>query len=202
MLVCGIDIGIKNLAVCVTESATNSIVYLKRIDLFDGNRPEPKQIIYCAEQYFRANDIFKSVRLCIIENQMQQTMHKVAYALEALFAQFCRAHSVHPVKIKNHFGTRKLKGYKQNKNAAVEWIRANLVGANLALFNEVDGKNDDVSRIMRGVTALSNILFINKKTTQVADSIMLAQYGIEHYNVLIRPPEFKELKKTKKRKRK
>ena len=158
MLVCGIDVGIKNLAVCIRERETGEIVYLERIDLFDGKRTEPKHIIYCAEQYFRANNIFKSVCLCIIENQMQQTMHKVAYALEALFAQFCRAHSVHPVKIKNHFGTRKLKGYKQNKNAAVEWVRSNLVGANLALFNEVDGKNDDVSRIMKGVTFLHSYI--------------------------------------------
>ena len=145
MLVCGIDIGIKNLAVCVMNKDTNTIEYLERIDLFNGKRSDAKHIIYCVEQYFRANDIFKKVLLCVIENQMRASMHKVAYSLEALFAQYGRAHSVHPVKIKNHFGTRECKGYKNNKNVAVNWVRANLVGANLDTFNAVDGKNDDAS---------------------------------------------------------
>jgi len=107
---------------------------------------------------------FSKVKLFVIESQMMRAMYRVQFGLEGILSQHGRVVPIHPTTVKCHFGTR-AGTYKGNKNAAVDYVRANLKGINLRRFNGyVGGLN---------------------KADDAADAVLLAMYAAQHAAALL-----------------
>lgn len=209
---CGIDPGIANLAICIVQddpfevssrrlrarpcratNATNArtqIVYLQKINVFQGPGGEyykfdNKAIVHMLQKYVQDNAAayFSKVKLFVVENQMTRAMFRVQFGLEGILSHYGRVVPVHPTTVKCHFGTR-TGTYKGNKNAAVQYVRANLKGINLRRFNGyVQGLN---------------------KADDAADAVLLAMYAAQNADDLmplqLRPWSPKAPPKRKRRK--
>lgn len=149
------------------------------------NPAQSKLIIHMLAQYVEANAAayFSKVKLFVIENQMMRAMFRVQFGLEGILAQHGRVVPVHPTTVKTYFGTR-AGSYKGNKNAAVDYVRANLKGVNLRRFNGY----------ARGLN----------KADDAADAVLLAMYAARHaaelLPVQLQPWSPKKPKKKRKRK--
>jgi hypothetical protein len=184
----GCDPGTKNLGIAIIDSDTLEIVYLNCVNLFlDDNGTEiefdQKLVGYFLERFVKKNKhIFSKVKLFCVENQIMVRMQRVGFGAEALFSQYGRAVTVHPSSVKAHFGTRKGE-YAQNKRAAVAWCNNNLEGENLVRFREFERKG--------------------LKTDDVADAVMLARFGIDRQEELLKIVlKEKGIKQKKKKRRK
>ncbi len=170
MYFCGIDPGIANMAVCIIKDDPFEIVYLRKINLFAHEERyykfDTKLIGVMLGKYLTANEkeYFSKVTLFTIENQMARAFFKVQFALEGMLIKYGRAVSVHPSTVKAYFGTR-MKDYKKNKEAAVQYCLDNLEGVNKARF-----------------LAFANA---TAKADDAADALLLAMYGMHHKDELM-----------------
>lgn len=187
MRFCGIDPGFKNLGICIADDEPFSIVFLDKVNIYrvDGveYKYDPKFAIPLLKKYIERNEeLFRSVDVFVIENQMARSMYRVQYGLEGMLQSYGFATCVHPSTVKAYFKTSK-KEYLKNKNAAVRYCESRLEKSETQKFK----------KFTRGM-----------KADDVADAIMLCQYASENRANLTEATmvTIDEMKRKKPRKRK
>lgn len=186
MRFCGIDPGFKNLGICIADGDPFNIVFLDKVNLYrvDGvdYKYDPKFAIPLLNEYIKRNkELFESVDMFVIENQMSRAMYRVQYGLEGLLQSYGFATCVHPATVKAFFSTAK-KEYNKNKQAAVRYCESELGTSNITKFK----------KFTRGM-----------KADDVADAIMLCQYAYENHTKIMNCSmvSLDDLRKRKSRKR-
>ena len=147
--VIAIDVGIKNLAVCVFGFTTSRVCHWDNISLVpNGGRYIPANNV----QYVRAfcqrlDHYFSNCIQLLVERQMRCNMRIVEAVLQTLFFEKCLVICARNVKA--HYGL-STKNYRSNKQKAIEWA-AQFIAMNPDVFEKQVkerfgvGKQDDLA---------------------------------------------------------
>ena len=152
-LVVAIDVGIKNLAICVYDFLTNKVVHWDNVSLVPNGRYIPAlNVQYVRNFVYRYNEIFANAAVIIIERQMRCNMRIIEAVLQCMFFEKCVVVNARCVKLHYNLGTR---NYKANKAKAVEWVHTYIdnnpdvfaTGADHPIANRFKqgGKQDDLA---------------------------------------------------------
>lgn len=120
MRVFAVDVGIRNLAFCVTDAGR--LVAWQNVGLADDYKPS-ENVRYVMQFCKEHQDLLESSDMLVIERQMRVNMRIIESVLHALYYDKCTV--VHARTVKARFGLCK-RNYRQNKLAAVECVEAML----------------------------------------------------------------------------
>ena len=158
-----IDVGIKNLGLCVFDFVTSKVVHWDCVTLVPNGRYLPhNNVEYVRNFTKRYAHYFTSAHKVLIERQIRCNMRIVEACLQTMYYDHCIVISARSVKLHYDLST---KNYRMNKQRAVEWAQE-FITANPQAFD---------------VTARENW---KQKTKQddLADSLLLVLYYLETYS--------------------
>lgn len=161
--VIAIDVGIKNLGLCVFDFATAKFVFWDNVSLVPNGRYIPaNNVQYVRDFIARYQSLFQEASHILIERQMRCNMRIVEAVVQTLFFDICTV--ISPRSVKAHYGLG-MKNYRLNKQRAVEWAEK-FVASNAQAF-------------VHGVT----VPFEEKrKKDDLADSLLLVTYYLDTYS--------------------
>ena len=161
--VVAIDVGIKNLGLCVFDFATAKFVFWENVTLTPNGRYMPcHNVQYVREFVDRYRGFFDEAAYVLVERQMRCNMRIVESILQTMFYDNCIIINARSVKAHYNLGT---KNYRLNKQRAVQWAEE-FVRNNAAAF--VHGVSDSFER--------------KNKKDDLADSLLLVTYYIDTYS--------------------
>ena len=161
-LLVAIDVGIKNLAICVYNLLTNTVVHWDNVSLVPNGRYSPAlNVQYVRDFVAKQQPVFALASVVLVERQMRCNMRIIEAVLHSMFFEKCVILSPRCVKAHYALCTR---NYRANKAAAVEWAKT-FIGANPGCFDE-------------GVAAR----FECGKQDDLADSLLLVLYYLDTYS--------------------
>ena len=158
-----IDVGIKNLGMCVYDFSTNKFIFWSNLSLVQNGRYMPADNVrYVREFLTRYESLFSNAAHILIERQMRCNMRIVESVIQALFYDRCTV--ITPRSIKAHYkiGTR---NYRQNKERAVEWVEE-FVATNPQAF----------------APGVADAFLHDKKRDDLADSLLMIAYYLDTYS--------------------
>lgn len=158
-----IDVGIKNLGICVFDFCSSKVVEWDVVSLVPQGRYVPmNNVNYVRAFVQRYEQFFESAEKVIVERQIRCNMRIVEAILQTMFYNKCLIISARSIKAHYDLGT---KNYRANKQKAVEWV-SQFVKANPIAFDE------------------ALIAKFKKKTKQddLADSLLLVLYYLDTYS--------------------
>lgn len=162
-LVIAIDVGIKNLGLCVFDFATQQVVYWDNVTLVPGGRYLPAENVQYVRQFLnKYQGFFANAFAVLIERQMRANMRIIESLLH--YSTFDRCHIINARSVKMHYGL-STKNYRGNKAKAVEWALG-FCAANPTAFAE--GLNERFQR--------------SKKQDDLADSLLLTMYYLDTFS--------------------
>tara|TARA_B100000212_G_C27363719_1_gene529366 strand:- start:404 stop:970 length:567 start_codon:yes stop_codon:yes gene_type:complete len=161
--VISIDVGIKNLGLCVFDFATAKFVFWDNVSLVPNGRYLPANNV----QYVRAfvaqyEAFFNEAAVVLVERQMRCNMRIVEAVIQTLYFDKCVVINARSVKAHYNLGT---KNYRLNKQRAVEW-------ADMFLANNADAFAPGVA----------NPFTLRHKKDDLADSLLLITYYLDTYS--------------------
>jgi hypothetical protein len=161
--VVAIDVGIKNLGLCVFDLATCKFVFWNNVSLVPNGRYLPaNNVQYVRDFVARHEWAFNEAQAVLVERQMRCNMRIVESILQTLFYDKCVIINARSVKAHYNLGT---KNYRMNKERAVEWV-TDFVCSNPSVFNI-------------GVTSAFEQ---HNKKDDLADSLLLITYYLDTYS--------------------
>lgn len=167
MLIGSVDIGIRNLAFCIYDTATANVKHLELIDLLKipgTSKRLPfgdQSIVFLVKRAIKSRrTLFQSLDCLCVEKQMSRKMVLIAFAFEAVLDEACTVLQISPRAVKTMFGTSK-GNHANNKRAAIRMM-----------YSLLDAK---------GVDQLNRFT----KKDDVCDAILQAMYTAEHYDELV-----------------
>lgn len=148
--VVAIDVGIKNLGLCVFDFVTAKFVMWQSVSLVPQGRYVPaNNVKYVTEFVKRFESFFSEAACVVIERQMRCNMRIIEAVLQTLFVDRCVVINARCVKA--HYNL-SMKNYRLNKEKAIEWaawfVRANpgaFAAGVVGDFNERTKKKDDLA---------------------------------------------------------
>ena len=160
-----IDVGIKNLGLCIFDFRTAKVVEWENASLVSSGR---------YERYF--DDAFQVV----IERQMRCNMRIVESVIHALYYERCVIVSARSVKLHYDLST---KNYRMNKQKAVEWAKEfvtrnsqafvdGLVSRSFASAKKQDDLADSLLLVMYYLDTYSNQLTGDATNDLVLDGLL------------------------------
>ena len=159
-----IDVGIKNLGLCVFDFTKSKFVFWDNVSLVPSGRYVPSNnVLYVREFVDRYRCFFEEASHVLIERQMRCNMRIVEAVLQTLFYDKCIVINARSVKAHYGLGTR---NYRMNKARAVEW-------ADLFVHN-----NSERAFEPHALTAFST----QSKRDDLADSLLLIAYFLDTYS--------------------
>ena len=159
-----IDVGIKNLGLCIFDFRTAKVVEWENASLVSSGRYVPSNNVKYVRDFIRRYErYFDDAFQVVIERQMRCNMRIVESVIHALYYERCVIVSARSVKLHYDLSTR---NYRMNKQKAVEWAKE-FVTRNSQAF--VDGL---VSRSFASA----------KKQDDLADSLLLVMYYLDTYS--------------------
>ena len=160
--VIAIDVGIKNLGICIFDFRTSQVVEWDNVSLVRHGRYIPAQnvqyvreFVKCYQSYF--DDAFQ----ILVERQMRCNMRIIEAVFETMFAEKCIILSARSVKAHYNLSTR---NYRANKQKAVLWAKE-FINQNRRVFKT------NVDRFCN-----------SKKQDDMADSLLLIMYYLDTYS--------------------
>ena len=160
--VIAIDVGIKNLGVCVFDFTRSKIVEWRNVTLVPSGRYIPAYNVQYVRDFVRKYDhYFENSFQVVIERQIRANMRIIEAILQTLFYDRCIVISARSVKVHYDLST---KNYRANKQKAVTWAKQ-FVSNNPTVF--VDGL---VDASFRG------------KQDDLADALLLVCYYLDTYS--------------------
>ena len=161
--VVAVDVGIKNLGLCVFDFATAKFVFWDNVSLVSSGRYIPANNVQYVREFVQKYRAFFEMASCVvIERQMRCNMRIVEAVLQSMFFPVCTVINARSVKAHYNLGTR---NYRMNKQRAVAWAEQ-FVQANPHAFQT-------------GVT----VPFTAKhKKDDLADSLLLVTYYLDTYS--------------------
>ena len=161
--VIAIDVGIKNLGMCVFDFGTAKFVFWNNISLVPNGRYTPaNNVQYVCDFVARYESFFKEACCVLVERQMRCNMRIVESVLQTLFYDICTIINARSVKAHYNLGT---KNYRLNKQRAVQWA-GEFVTHNSTAF--APGVVDPFVQ--------------NNKKDDLADSLLLVTYYLDTYS--------------------
>lgn len=158
-----IDVGIKNLGLCVFDFLTSKICHWDCVSLVPNGRYIPSNNVeYIRNFVQRYEHFFSNAFKVIIERQIRCNMRIVEAVLQCMYYDNCLIISARSVKM--HYGL-STKNYRSNKQKAVVWA-TQFVSAN---------------RHALDACAISNFEAKNKQD-DLADSLLLVMYFLDTYS--------------------
>ena len=161
--VIAIDVGIKNLGLCVFDFTTAKFVFWDNISLVSNGRYLPcHNVQYVRNFVDKHRKYFDEASHVLVERQIRCNMRIVEAVFETMFFDICIVINARCVKAHYGIGT---KNYRMNKQRAVEWAK-NFTSANTEAFEK------DVP----------NAFLQQRKQDDLADSLLLVCYFLDTYS--------------------
>jgi hypothetical protein len=161
--VIAIDVGIKNLGLCIFDFVSNQIVHWDCVTLVPNGRYIPQNNVQYVRNFVeRYEHYFAAAQKVLIERQIRCNMRIVEAVLQTLFYEKCIVISARSVKVHYDLST---KNYRANKQKAVAWAQS-FLQANPHAFAS---------------PASSNWQAKNKQD-DLADSLLLIMYYLDTYS--------------------
>lgn len=161
MYVIAIDVGIKNLGLCVFDFRTNQFVHWERVSLVHSGRYVPaNNVRYIKDLTARYAHYFENATEILVERQMRTNMRIIEAVFQTLYFDKCKVVSPRSVKLHYDLSTN---NYRTNKAKAVEWA-ADFIEANPESFAP------DVASAFAG------------KLDDLADALLLVCYYLDTYS--------------------
>jgi len=161
--VIAIDVGIKNLGLCVFDFATAKFIFWDNVSLVPNGRYLPaNNVQYVREFVARHESLFQEASCVIVERQMRCNMRIVEAVLQTLFYDICTVINARSVKAHYNLGT---KNYRMNKQRAVQWAD--------------EFVKNNPSAFTPGVTSSFQL---KQKKDDLADSLLLVTYYLDTYS--------------------
>lgn len=161
--VISVDVGIKNLGLCVFDFATCKFVFWNNVSLVPNGRYLPANNVQYVRDFVTRYQSFFSEACCVlVERQMRCNMRIVEAVLQTLYFDKCVIINARSVKAHYNLGT---KNYRMNKQRAVEWAEAFLAGNPTAFADGVTGAFQE-----------------QQKKDDLADSLLLITYYLDTYS--------------------
>ena len=159
-----VDVGVKNLAVCVLDIATHKVVRWHVGSLVpDGRRYLPHQnVAYVKEWLELWKGYFDDAIAVIVERQMRCNMRIIESLIQ--FAYYDKCHVINARSVKLHYGL-SMRNYRLNKNKAVEWA-VDFMAKNPQVFDVTP------TEVFRAST----------KKDDYADSLLLVMYYLDTFS--------------------
>ena len=161
--VVAVDVGIKNLGLCVFDMAMAKFVFWDNVSLVPNGRYLPaNNVQYVRDFVARFRSFFDEAAAVLIERQMRCNMRIVEAVLQALFFERCIIINARSVKAHYGLGT---KNYRLNKQRAVQWADT-FVQNNAVAF----------------VSGVTSAFEQRNKKDDLADSLLLITYYLDTYS--------------------
>lgn len=161
--VIAIDVGIKNLGLCIFDFVTAKFVYCDNVTLVPNGRYIPCQNVqYVRDFVARHQAYFDNASHVLVERQMRCNMRIVEAVIQTLFFDTCIV--INPRAVKAHYdiGT---KNYRMNKQRAVEWATT-FVANNPTAF----------------APNVAEVFGVRKKQDDLADALLMVCYFLDTYS--------------------
>lgn len=158
-----IDVGIKNLGLCVFDFATSQIVHWDCVSLVPNGKYIPMLNVQYVRDFVQKYDhYFAFAHKVLIERQIRCNMRIVEAILQTMFYDDCLVISARSVKVHYDLST---KNYRANKQKAVAWANS-FLQANPHAF-----------------CASTTVNWSAKsKQDDLADSLLLVMYYLDTYS--------------------
>ena len=161
--VIGIDVGIKNLGICVFDFSTAKFVLWDNVALVPNGKYQPcNNVQYVREFTQRYESFFNEPCYVLVERQMRCNMRIIESVLQSMFFESCII--INPRSVKSHYGL-SMKNYRLNKQRAVEWAEE---------FTRVNS-----SAFIPGATSSFEL---QSKKDDIADALLLICYYLDTYS--------------------
>lgn len=158
-----IDVGIKNLGLCVFDFVTSKFVFWDNVSLVQNGRYIPAENVQYVRSFVaRYQSFFDEAAGVLVERQMRCNMRIVEAVLQTLFFERCVIISARSVKAHYNLGT---KNYRMNKQRAVEWTTCFLKNNPSAFAH-----------------AVADPFAQQHKKDDLADSLLLVAYYLDTYS--------------------
>ena len=160
-LVIAIDVGIKNLGICVYDFCTSKVVYWDNATIVPNGRYAPAQNVqYVRDFVWKHQELFNNCAALVIERQMRCNMRIIESVFQTLY--YDRCHVINARCVKMHYGL-STRNYRLNKQKAVEWA------------TNYTQNNPDV--FVEGIDFATH-----KKKDDLADCLLLVMYYLDTYS--------------------
>ena len=158
-----IDVGIKNLGLCVFDFVTSKVVHWDCVTLVPNGRYLPmNNVEYVRNFVNRYEHYFSSAHKVLIERQIRCNMRIVEAILQTIFYERCLVISARSVKVHYDLST---KNYRANKQKAVAWANS---------FLKANPQAFDTSTTVNWSS--------RSKQDDLADSLLLVMYYLDTYS--------------------
>tara|TARA_B110000046_G_scaffold183095_1_gene218451 strand:- start:2399 stop:2944 length:546 start_codon:yes stop_codon:yes gene_type:complete len=119
--VVSIDVGIKNLGICVFDFSSSKFVCWKNCSLVTSGRYIPSNNVNYIRSFINEHSQYLDNSVAVlIERQMRCNMRIIESVLHALYFDNCIIIQPRAVKMHYDLGT---KNYRHNKDKAVSWVK-------------------------------------------------------------------------------
>ena len=167
--VIAIDVGIKNLGVCVFDFVSSKICHWDNVSLVphQGRYIPANNVQYVRNLCESLHHYFSNCVQLLVERQMRCNMRIIEAVLQTMFFERCIIISARSVKM--HYGL-STKNYRANKRIAVEWAGA-FIRSNPGVFMDtvadrfLIGKQDDLADSL-----LLIMFYLNTYSNQLTDT--------------------------------
>ena len=161
--VVAIDVGIKNLGMCVFDFTTARVVAWDNTTLVPSGRYIPaNNVQYVRDFVNKWQHYFDGSFQVIIERQMRANMRVVEAVLQTMFFDRCTVISARSVKAHYNLST---KNYRNNKLKAIQWMNEFMSRNPLAFDPQV-----------------LQSCWKHKKKDDLADALLLIMYYLDTYS--------------------
>lgn len=162
--VVAIDVGVKNLGLCVFDFLTGHVVEWDRLTLVPNGRYMPSQNVrYVRDFVQQYSHFFDQSFAVLVERQMRCNMRIIESVLHALFYERCII--INPRSVKMHYNL-STRNYRQNKQKAVAFVESYLARNSQAFADAaIRARFDDA-----------------RKQDDLADSLLLVLYYLDTYS--------------------
>ena len=159
-----IDVGIKNLGICVFDCTSDSVCYWNSESIVETGRYMPsRNVEYVHASVARHARFFDNAKCVLVERQMRCNMRIIESVMHSMHYDCCVV--LAPRHVKVHFGLSR-NNYRLNKQAAVQWM------------NEFVASSPEAFAEGVAETALKNHA---SKQDDLADALLMVMYYIYTY---------------------
>lgn len=155
-----IDVGIKNMGICVYSVVTNSYVYWNNVSMVEGVYNPSETVGYVINFINNHKLYFDDMHVLLVERQMRCNMRIVQAVFETLYYGKCKI--ISPRSVKMHYGL-STRNYAENKRIAVAWV------------------TNELCRL-RMPTLVADGFYMRRKKDDMADSLLLLCYFLHTYS--------------------
>lgn len=162
--VVAIDVGVKNLAICIYDLSQQRVVHWYVGPLVPpGKRYLPHQnVTYVRDWLNNWRGYFENAYCVLVERQMRCNMRIIESLIQ--FAYYEKCHIINARSVKLHYGL-SMRNYRMNKNKAVEWA-TDFMAKNPQVFDPTP----------------TEVYRASQKKDDYADSLLLVMYYLDTFS--------------------